>query len=288
LGPAKEDERTLTNRILLILIVVILVPPQAFAAKWHGTLEAAAAEAKKTNRMILVDMYADWCGWCKRFELEVYPSERFQAVAKNLVLLKLDTEDGKEGTDLARRWSVTSLPTFVMLTPDLVIAGYLRGYSPPAEFVRRIEEAESAWLEFRKRVVNEPKTATDAEKMALTAELMGRGDLVTAETRLKQHVTSSDSSVRDNAYHMLALLYRAQARFDLASMTAKKGLSLNGAGETAEQLQLLLAEIYMEQRNYKAALAEYKRFRTQFPGSSMIGTVNFIVPQLEAEIARQN
>lgn len=288
MGSAKEDGHDLMKKALLNLLIVCLASVPAFAAKWHGTLEAAAAEAKKTNRMILVDMYADWCGWCKRFEREVYPSERFQAVAKNLVLLKLDTEDGKEGTDLARRWNVTSLPTFVMLTPDLVIAGYLRGYSPPEQFVQRIEEAENAWLEFRKRVANEPKTATDAEKMELTAELMGRGDLVTAETRLKQHVTSVDSSVRDSAYQMLALLYKVQARYDLAATTAQKGLSVNGSGTTAEQMQLLLAEIYMEQRNYKAALAEYKRFKTRFPDSSMIGTVNFIVPQLEAEIARQN
>jgi thioredoxin-related protein len=276
------------KRSLIILLMVCLAPVQASASKWHATLEAAAAEAKKTNRMILVDMYADWCGWCKRFEREVYPSEKFQAVAKNLVLLKLDTEDGKEGTQLARSWNVTSLPTFVMLTPDLVIAGYLRGYSPPDEFVRRIAEAEAAWLEFRKRLASESKTATDLERMELTAELMLRGDLETAERRLAQHVESADPSVRDKAYHMLTMVYKARGQHDLAVKTAQKGLSLNGSGPNAEQMQLLLAEVFMEQKNYKAALAEYKRFKTRFPGSPMIGTVDFIVPQLEAAIARPN
>lgn len=276
------------KKTILMFAVVFAAAGQAGAASWHKTLDAAAADAKKTNRMILVDMYADWCGWCKRFEREVYPSERFQAVAKNLVLLKLDTEDGKEGTELARKWNVTSLPTFVMLTPDLVLAGYLRGYSPPDEFVQRIEEAELEWLEFRKRVVNEPKNTPESKKMELTTELLGRGDLETAEKRLKQHVTSGDPAIRDDAYYKLALVYRMQGRGDLATETAQKGLSVNDAGRLAEQLQLLIAEVYMEKRDYKAALAEYKRFKSRYPNSAMIGTVDFIVPQLEAEIAKKN
>jgi len=276
------------KRSILIVAVVCLASLQATAATWHSTLDAAEAEAKKTNRMILVDMYADWCGWCKRFEREVYPSERFQAVSKNLVLLKLDTEDGKEGTKLARRWNVTSLPTFVMLTPDLVLAGYLKGYSPPDEFVRRIEEAEDKWLEFRMRIANEPKDATDMERMALTNELIGRGDYETAEKRLKQHIKSASAEIRDDSYLRLTYVYKMTGKNDLAVQTANKGLSINAVGEAAEQLQLMLAEIYMDQQKYAAALAEYKKFKANYPNSTMMGTVDYIVPQLEAELAKKN
>jgi thioredoxin-related protein len=270
------------------LIILMLVPVQAFAATWHKTLDEAAAEAKRTNKMILVDMYADWCGWCKRFEREVYPSEQFQAIAKNLVLLKLDTEDGKEGTELAQRWNVTSLPTFVMLTPELVLAGYLRGYAPPDQFVQRIADAETAYFEFRKRVLNEPKDTPDSKRMELTGELIGRGDFDEAEKRLRQHVTSRDHAVRDEAYFNLALVYRMKGSFELASKTAQKGIEVSEAGEYAERMQLLVAELYLEQQNYKAALAEYKRFKNRYPNSAMMGSVDFIVPQLEAEIAKQN
>jgi len=271
-----------------MLAVVCLASLQAAAATWHKTLDDAAAEAKKTNRMILVDMYADWCGWCKRFEREVYPSERFQAVAKNLVLLKLDTEDGKEGTELARRWNVTSLPTFVMLTPDLVLAGYLRGYSPPDQFVARIQEAEDAWFEFRKKLANEPKTASDADRMVLTTELLARGDLDGAAPRLEKHIGSENPAIRDDAYYKLALVYKLQGKDNEAITTAQKALSINSKGEHGEKLQLLVAEVYMDKRNYEAALAEYKKFKTRYPDSAMIGTVDFIVPQLEAELAKKN
>jgi thioredoxin-related protein len=276
------------NRTIVMLAVACVATLSASASTWHKTLDAAQAEAKKTNRMILVDMYADWCGWCKRFEREVYPSEKFQAIAKNLVLLKLDTEDGKEGTDLARRWNVTSLPTFVMLSPDLVLAGYLRGYSPPDQFVARIQEAEDGWHEFRMKVRNEPADATEAERMALTNELLGRGDFEGAAARLKEHVGSANPAIRDDAYHKLAMVYRAQGKAEGAISTARKGLALNSSGQKAEQLQLLVAEVFMDQKDYKAALAEYKKFKSLYPNSAMIGTVDYIVPQLEAEIAKKN
>jgi outer membrane protein assembly factor BamD (BamD/ComL family) len=76
--------------------------------------------------------------------------------------------------------------------------------------------------------------------------------------------------------------------FGLASKTAQKGIELSEAGEYAERMQLLVAELYLEQQNYKAALAEYKRFKNRYPNSAMMGSVDFIVPQLEAEIAKQN
>ncbi len=277
------------KRTRILLVLLVLLPGHAFAASWHKTMDEAAAEAKKTNKMILVDMYADWCGWCKRFEREVYPSEQFQAVAKNLVLLKLDTEDGKEGTQLARKWNVTSLPTFVILTPDQVLAGYLRGYSPANEFVRRIQEAEDAWFEFRKRVLNEPKDASDADRMILTDELIGRGDLEGAGKRLKKDVGSfTDAKLKEEAWYKLALVYRLQGSFDLAREAAIDGLRTSAKGENGERMILLLAEVYIEQENYKAALEEYKRFKAQYPDSAMMGSVEFVMPQLEAELARQN
>ena len=68
------------KRTSLFLVLLLLIPSIALASSWHKTLAEAEAEAKKTNKLILVDMYADWCGWCKRFEQEVYPSARFQAI----------------------------------------------------------------------------------------------------------------------------------------------------------------------------------------------------------------
>src|SRR5688572_31047069 len=114
----------MNRRIVLLVVLALTLTTPAFAgAGWHKNVAAAQKVAKEKNQLILVDMFAEWCGWCHRFEREVFPSEAFQKATGDIVLLRLDTEDGKEGTQMARKYGVTSLPTFVLLTPDMTMAG---------------------------------------------------------------------------------------------------------------------------------------------------------------------
>ena len=62
-----------------------------------------------------------------------------QKATDNKVLLRLNTEDAGEGTKLAQDFGVTSLPTFLLLTPQGTVAGTIRGYA-----VSDTKRAESA------------------------------------------------------------------------------------------------------------------------------------------------
>ncbi len=115
--------------------MALVLVPQAFAAgTWLKTVADAQKVAKQKNQLILVDMFAEWCGWCKRFEREVFPAKVFQDATADIVLLRLNTEDGKDGTKFAREYGINSLPTFLVLNKDLLIAGMIKGYIPSNEF----------------------------------------------------------------------------------------------------------------------------------------------------------
>src|SRR5688500_7078003 len=123
-----------------------------FAGKtWLKTVASAQKAAQEKNQLILVDMFAEWCGWCHRFEREVFPSAAFQDATKDIILLRLDTEDQAEGTQMARKYSVTSLPTFLVLAPDLTVAGMLRGYAPANDFVKSLAQTRKNYEDFIKR-----------------------------------------------------------------------------------------------------------------------------------------
>jgi thioredoxin-like negative regulator of GroEL len=275
------------SRIAALVVAMALAPQFAAAGTWHKTVAAAQAEAKQGNKLILVDLWADWCGWCKRMDQEVFPSENFQAVSKNYALLKLDTEDGAEGSKVAAQFGIRSLPTFLLLTHELALAGIVQGYAPAEQFVLRLEQVEDGFLEYQKRIHREPKSASSRDKLKLTEEMVDRHDFARAEPRLVALTKSRDAAIRDEAFNQLAAVYLQQRQWSKAEATYKQALAVNQKGEIAERNQMGLAQVYMSTRNFPAAVAELKRFKTRYPQSEMVPSINAMIPQLEKQIPRK-
>src|SRR5260370_34942558 len=100
LRPAKG--RLQLKRTALLAVAALLFVQQAVASPWLKEIAAAQKKAKEKNQLIFVDLFADWCGWCHKFEQEVIPSEAFQNATDKMTLLRLNTEDGTDGTKLPR------------------------------------------------------------------------------------------------------------------------------------------------------------------------------------------
>ncbi|MEJ8755444.1 DUF255 domain-containing protein [Pontibacter sp. H259] len=63
--------------------------------KWL-TMEEAEAKMKKQPRKIFIDVYTDWCGWCKKMDKTTFSDPEVAAyINKNYYAVKLDAE-GKE------------------------------------------------------------------------------------------------------------------------------------------------------------------------------------------------
>jgi len=200
----------LNRRTLFAAVLALTVAPQLFAGTWLKTVDAAQKAAKAKNQLILVDMFAEWCGWCHRFEREVFPSEVFQKATSDIILLRLDTEDGKEGTQMARKYAVTSLPTFVLLTPDLAMAGQIRGYAPPADFVKMLTDTRKKHEEFTGRVKNEKNLGNNwPARLQLAKDFTAPSAFDQSEPRLKKLTTEKGipAAIRDEAYYELALAH---------------------------------------------------------------------------------
>ncbi len=86
----------------LPLALLLLLPPAAEAENWRTEIGPALAEAKAGNKLLLVDLYAEWCGWCKELERQVFSTKRFQDYTKQFVLLRVDTDDRRRGQQAGR------------------------------------------------------------------------------------------------------------------------------------------------------------------------------------------
>jgi thioredoxin-related protein len=276
------------KRFALAAAVALLIVPQAFAGPWIKSLPLAQKKAKEAKQLIFVDLFADWCGWCHRMEQEVFPSAAFQGATDDMVLLRLNTEDGAEGTAFAKKYQITSLPTFLMLSSDgNTLAGIIKGYAPPAEFSASVKSTESKYKGFLDRVTNEASIANDYQKrLDLAAEFGERGDYAASEVRLRKLMTDAKApaEIREKAYYNLAVTQASQGKKAESLKTIEKFSTVASKGESLERARLLASQIYYEQGDFKAAVTELKRFKTTFPNSVLMRNVDFLLPQLEAQL----
>ncbi len=86
-------------RIFLFLLFLSFALNGAAQAQeqiqWMKFEEAVAANANNP-KMILVDVYTDWCGWCKKMDKDTFTDPRVVAhLKKNFYAVKLNAEDTK-------------------------------------------------------------------------------------------------------------------------------------------------------------------------------------------------
>ena len=281
----------MTRRLILAAALALVLAPQTFAGgSWLKSIAPAQKAAKEKNQLILVDMFAEWCGWCHRFEREVFPSEAFQNASADLVLLRLNTEDKKEGTELARKYQVSSLPTFLLLAPDLSIAGVIRGYAPAPQFVQMLKETRDKYTAFQKRVAAEPSLAKDYNaRMELAKEFLSRNAHDKVEPRLRKLMTEKGVpvAVRDEAYYQLAVSYAMQQKFDQGLQTVRSLSALSKSGDSLERARLLAGQIYLQQGNLLGARNEFRSFKQQFPKSPLVNNIDAVLPDIERRLAGQ-
>lgn len=277
----------MNRRLFFAAVLALVLAPQTFAGAWLKSVAAAQKIAKEKDQLILVDMFAQWCGWCHRFEREVFPSQVFQNATTDIILLRLDTEDRGEGTQMAQKFGVTSLPTFLLLAPDLSVAGMIRGYAPPNDFVKSLKETRAKYAEFQKRVKEESKIARDPiARLALAKEFVMRSSYDQATPRLKKLMTEKGIpiSVRDEAYYQMALVQVVQNKFADAQKTIRELTALSKIGESVERARMLNGEIYMQQGNYLGAANEFRSFKAAFPNSPLIPRIDMMLPGIEKKL----
>lgn len=127
--------------IVLAAIVASFTALPALAADgWHTDAKKAIAEARKTNRIILMNFTgSDWCPPCQRLHREVYETREFIAWASdNVVLLELDFPRSKPQNDqlkqqnqeLSKKYAIRGFPTAIFVDADGKELSRSVGYVP--------------------------------------------------------------------------------------------------------------------------------------------------------------
>lgn len=143
---------TILSGSLLIAAVVIglilqtresSVASPVSTVSWKSFDEGIAL-AQRENKKVLVDVYTDWCSWCKKMDSEVYTDPAVTRIlGQSFVAVKLNAESSKpltfqgqsltEGSFSAGA-GVTGYPTTIFLESNSTPITLLPGFVPAERF----------------------------------------------------------------------------------------------------------------------------------------------------------
>ena len=127
--------------------------------KWY-TLEEALAAQEKNDKKIFIDMYTDWCKWCKVMDQKTFTDEEvIQYMNDNFYSVKFNAEQKEAITFKGKKYDFiksgrkgihglayelmersASYPSFVLLDENLDRLGYIKGYKAPAQFLSTLKD----------------------------------------------------------------------------------------------------------------------------------------------------
>ena len=110
-------------------------------------LDAQLNQAKRDQKLVLLDFYADWCISCKEMEVNTFANPEVSQELKQFVLLQADvTTNSPDNQALLKRFGLYGPPgiLFFNLNSEEQKDQRVIGYMPPQRFIERLKRTSQA------------------------------------------------------------------------------------------------------------------------------------------------
>lgn len=247
----------------MFLLVCLAVPKSGHAAggiRWGRSYSSAIADAKRSNRLVMLEFYTEWCGYCKKLEATSYQDPQVVGLTNQVIPVKLDAE--KEGLQQARQYRVSGFPTIIFVNGSGEEEDRIGGYLPPNPFRQELGRIIQDHRQFPVLEAKFKSNSSDVNSGSLLlSQYIKRKNLGHASNILDKMVQGDPRNSKGKlfqGYTQIAILNAESGSLNKAEPVFRTALKYAKSPPETAAGHLNLAFCFLSANRKKEAIAELK------------------------------
>jgi thioredoxin-like negative regulator of GroEL len=233
----------------LVLTLLLAGSANDKGLQWETDFGRAMEQAREENKPVLVDFWAEWCGWCHRLDRTTYADPVVGAMGREFVAVRVNTEGDPRDVKVAERYGVINLPTILFLSPRGRQVLRVKGFQGPGRFPQTMERA----METAQRVMAWEEALEKEPGDAAALFLLGQHlfdqecyeDSYALLARAAAHDGERPAAERRRTRLLLAILQNVHQQYAEAESLIKEALSLDPQAPDQPKLLFILGRTYV-------------------------------------------
>ncbi len=273
---------------IVLGVAITGVPARSSTITWERDYGKAIERAQAEKKLIIADMFTDWCALCKQMDAETFADPKLiQNMSDKYVWLKLNTETEEEGKRLQKEFAILTYPTILVLDGQGEEQDRIDRFLAAAQFMERVRsfvDSPDSLASLRKAVQEQPNSVS--ARYALAEKLLNQNNYAKAALEFKKVIQLDPENGKgktDLSQYNVALCLASEEKFVEAIAQLDLLETRFPRSDAVADAAVLRGQIYRCCNKLDEAQAVLREYVNKYPTHGHIQEVENLLAVMEAE-----